>query len=209
MHLQPSAGERRSEQESGDLELFRALRRGEERALEAIVDRKSGPLTATVYRLVGNREDARDLVQLAFVRAWENRRRYNERWSPNTWLYRIATNLAIDFLRARGSRDRAEGEARLELVHGRSASPDLSRLEAREVDRILNEVAAVLAPRQRAAFLLREVEDFDTVEVARMLGCRPSTVRNHLFTARTALRRELARRYPEYASVESTHEEDG
>ncbi len=76
---------------------------------------------------------------------------------------------------------------------------DLGSITGREVEGILAELAGALSERQRAVFLLREVEGLSSPEVARILGCKSSTVRNHLFAARRVLRRELARRYPEYA----------
>ncbi len=184
-----------------DRELLEALKRdGDRRALDALMERKVAPLVAVVRRMVGDREEARDIVQLTFLRVWENREKYDGRYSPNTWIYRIATNLAIDFLRSRRSRDRATEPVRRHLyrvVEGRRRV-DLANLERREVEQILQELAAGLTERQRLAFLLREVEELSTREVAGVLGCRESTVRNHLFTARAHLRRELARRYPEY-----------
>ncbi len=192
---------RPSPRETGDRELLEALRRdGDRRAFDALMERKVAPLVATVRRMVGDREEARDIVQLTFLRVWENRDKYDSRYSANTWLYRIATNLAIDFLRSRRSRERSTEPVRRHLyrvVEGRRRV-DLANLERREVERILHELAEGLTERQRLAFLLREIEELSTKEVAEILGCRASTVRNHLFTARGYLRRELARRYPEY-----------
>ena len=75
---------------------------------------------------------------------------------------------------------------------------ELARLDASEVDRILRELAAGLSERQRQVFLLRELAGLSSREVANIVGCRESTVRNHLFAARKTLRDELGRRFPEY-----------
>jgi RNA polymerase sigma-70 factor (ECF subfamily) len=185
---------------ASDRELLAALAAGEEEALDELVGRKAAPLWQLAFRMVGDREEARDLVQLAFVRVWEHRQRYDARFAPNTWLYRITTNLAIDHVRARESRER-RGEPLRHHLRAVAAAGDrgLADLEAREVSRILGELAAGLSPRQRAVFVLRELEGLPSEEVAAILGCRPSTVRNHLFSARRQLRAELRRRYPEYA----------
>jgi RNA polymerase sigma-70 factor (ECF subfamily) len=74
-----------------------------------------------------------------------------------------------------------------------------SELQQREVEAIFNELAGGLSEKQRLAFLLREVEGLSSQEVAAILECRESTVRNHLFNARKALQKEIRRRYPEYA----------
>lgn len=187
--------------ELADRELLLELADGNERALDELIERKSRPLLQLAWRVVGDREDARDIVQLTFVRAWEHRGRYNPRYSPNTWLYRIATNLGIDVVRARTTRHRQREPVRSHFVRladlRRSSMADL---EDRDVTRILQELAGDLSERQRAVFVLREIEGLPSAEVAEILGCKASTVRNHLFAARKVLRRELARRYPEYVA---------
>lgn len=199
-----SAGRRRRRwREVSDRDLLIAMRRGEDQALDELMDRKTGPLLQVAARLVGDREEARDIVQVTFLRAWQRRRTFDPQWSPNTWLYRIATNLAIDHLRARRSRARQREPVRLHLhrLADRRRRRELADLQDSEVRRILEELAAALTERQRAVFVLRELEELPSTEVARILGCRASTVRNHLFAARKVLRSELRRRYPEYAAA--------
>ncbi len=203
--LVPDSSSQREHSAASDRELLERLRGGDERALDELVERKARPLLQLARRILGDSEEARDVVQLTFIRAWQNREKFNRRWSPNTWLYRIATNLAIDCLRARTTRHRAARPLRSHLfrvIEGRAAA-DLARLGHREVVRILRELAAGLTERQRLVFLLRELEGLSSREVAEILGCRASTVRNHLFTARKHLREELKRRYPEYAREEA------
>ena len=72
------------------------------------------------------------------------------------------------------------------------------RIERLEVETIFGRLADSLTPQQRAAFVLREVEDMDTSEVAEIIGCSPTTVRNHVFQARKVLRREIEKQFPEY-----------
>ena len=185
-----------------DRELLLALQQDEEWALDVLIERKSQALLHHVYRMVGDREDARDIVQLSFVRVWEHRDRFDPRWSVNTWVYRIASNLAIDLLRWKRSQLRQLEPVRRhfsDLCEVRQRS-ELARLGRLEVERILRELAAGLTEKQRQVFLLRELAGLSSREVAQIAGCRESTVRNHLFTARKYLRSELARRYPEYSS---------
>lgn len=187
--------------ELSDRELLAAVAADEEDAFDQLVERKAGQLLQLAYRMVGDREEARDLVQLAFVKAWENRHRYDPKWAPNTWLYRIASNLSIDFLRSKGSRDRQDEPVRAHLHEVASAGERRRRagFESREVDAILDELLTALTERQRSVFVLRELEGLTSAEVGAILGCRGSTVRNHLFAARRVLREELRDRYPEYA----------
>ena len=136
---------------------------------------------------------------MAFVRAWQGLDRYDERWSFSTWLYRIGTNLAIDLLRSRTSREkahRAGAEHRFRVVGEMPPASELA--DHREVDRLFDELVGCLTPQQRSAFVLRELQGLDTADVAKALGCTTTTVRNHVFQARKLLREELARRFPEY-----------
>ena len=192
--------ERARSVEVTDLELLERLRSGDEIALDELIRRKTQPLLQVVFRVLGDLEEARDVVQVAFLRMWEHRDRYDARWSPNTWIYRIATNLAIDHLRSRRSRERHQEPYRRHLHQvSEGAGRGFDELQQREVMAIFQELSAGLSEKQRLAFLLREVEGLSSPEVAEILGCRESTVRNHLFNARKVLQREVRRRYPEYA----------
>ena len=192
-------------EELSDRELLAAIQRDDEAAFGELMERKTGQLLALATRVVGDREEARDLVQLTFLRVWEKRHRFDSRWSPNTWLYRIATNLSIDVLRARKTRTAKLEPVRHHLyrVIGGARGGHHEELLQGEIFTILRDLAADLTERQRLAFLLLQVEGLSAKQVAEILGCRESTVRNHLFAARKFLRRELCRRFPEYASGRS------
>jgi RNA polymerase sigma-70 factor (ECF subfamily) len=182
-----------------DRDLATAVRHGDEDAFAELVRRHSGGLHRAVARIVFDDAEAWDVVQSAFLRAWQRIDRYDPRWSFATWLYRIGTNLAIDLIRARGSRERAhrsEAEQGLRLVH--EGDTTTRRADHDEVQRVLADLVEMLTPQQRSAFVLREIEGLDTAEVGEIIGCSPTTVRNHVFQARKLLRRELERRYPEY-----------
>ncbi len=184
--------------EASDRHLLKALQHDEEGALDELIARKSRGLMSVVSRMLGEREEARDIVQLTFVRVWEHRLEYRNRWSPNTWIYRIATNLTIDHLRTRQRRERAMIAAGPSLRAVDSDRRSLAELQQREVEEIFLELVGCLSARQRLVFVLRAIEGLDTREVAAIIGCKVSTVRNHLFVARGKLRRELEARFPEY-----------
>jgi RNA polymerase sigma-70 factor (ECF subfamily) len=180
-----------------DRQLAAAARSGDEAAFAELVKRHQGGVRRLAARILLDDEEARDIAQLAFIRAWENLPRYDPSWCFSTWLYRIASNLAIDALRARGSRERTH-QSQLRLLSEASPPTAPEALQEKEVERIFRELAASLPPAQRQAFLLREVEGLATAEVAKIMGCSETTVRNHVFCARAALKRELAARFPEY-----------
>ena len=178
---------------------IQSAKQGDEDAYAELVRRHSGGLHRAVARILADETEAWDVVQMAFLKAWQKLDRYDSRYSFSTWLYRIGTNLAIDLLRSRTSRDRAHKagtEHRLRIV-GNGEGAGL-RAESQEADGILRKLVGVLTPQQRSAFVLREMEGLDTSEVAEVLGCSATTVRNHIFQARKALRRELKEQFPEY-----------
>jgi RNA polymerase sigma-70 factor (ECF subfamily) len=182
-----------------DREWIRGALEGDEEAFAQLVRRHSGGLHRAVARILADDTEAWDVVQMAFLKAWQRLDRYNPRYSFTTWIYRIGTNLAIDLIRSRSSRERAHKagtEHRLRLV-GAGESAGL-RADGHEADGILRQIVEVLTPQQRSAFVLREMEGMETAEVAEVLGCSATTVRNHIFQARKALREEMRNRYPEY-----------
>ena len=183
-----------------DRDLAVRARGGDMLSFEALVTRKTPVVVSLARRIVGSVEDARDVAQMVFLRVWNELHRYDERFSLNTWLYRIATNLSIDFLRSARSRERAHG-ATLHLIREReeSTAADATRTaEDAELARLFEAVSGRLSEKQKAVFVLKEMEDCDTRDIAEILGCGESTVRNHLFNARRILRREMARLYPEF-----------
>jgi len=182
--------------------LARRASRGDTDAFEELVARRTPGILAFLRRLLGDAEDARDVAQLTFVRVWENLDRYDPAYAFSTWLFRIAGNLAIDALRARGTRQRTEAES-FRLVKGArtSVEPDGPTLLAEgEVRRVFDTCAGILSEKQRLVFVLREFEDKDSREIAQILGCRESTVRNHVFQARRLLRDEIRKRFPEFVA---------
>ena len=192
--------ERQNVADLPDRDLAVGARGGDMVCFETLVTRKTAAVVSLARRIVGNGEDARDVAQMVFLRVWKEIHRYDERYSLNTWLYRIATNLAIDFLRSARSRERAHG-ATLHLVREReesTAGVATRTAEDRDLARLFETVSDKLSEKQKAAFVLREMQDCETSDIAAILGCGESTVRNHLFNARRILRREITRLYPEF-----------
>jgi len=192
--------ERQEAVELPDRDLAVRARGGDMVSFETLVIRKTPAVVSLARRIVGNVEDARDVAQMVFLRVWNELHRYDETYSLNTWLYRIATNLAIDFLRSSRSRERAHG-ATLHLVRAReeSTATDATRsAEDAELVRLFEIVSDRLSEKQKAAFVLKEMQDCETREIAEILNCGESTVRNHLFNARRILRKEIGRLFPEF-----------
>lgn len=186
--------------EPDDRELVEQVRRGDDGAFEALVRRKTSKVYGLCYRIIGNAEDAKDISQLVFLKLWENLSRYDAQYAFDTWLYRMVTNVAIDFMRSRQSRDNAVN-SNLRLVKTAADPEQTVAVSRKEVESVFDAVTTALSPKQKAIFVMSEVEDLRSSEIAKILGCRESTVRNHLFNARKLMQQQLKRRFPEYARL--------
>ncbi len=143
-----------------------------------------------IYRMVGNVADAQDLTQEAFIKALQRTDQLKDGQKAAHWLSRIATNTALDFLRRHGRVTFCEIEYAPES-HSDGPEAELLRNEHRDY---LQDALGSLTPRERAAFVLRDVEDLPAEEVASRLNCSKATVRSHIANARTKLKKYLAKR---------------
>ncbi len=186
--------------EPDDRELVQTIRQGDDRAFEQLVRRKTSKVYAVCYRIIGNAEDAKDISQLVFLKLWENLEKYDPQYAFDTWLYRMVTNVAIDFMRNKQSRENAVN-SNLRLVKTSSDAEQSLIVQRKEVEAVFEDVSVVLSPKQKTIFVMNQMEDLPSAEIAKILGCRESTVRNHLFNARKLMQQQLQKRYPEYAQL--------
>lgn len=183
-----------------DRALVEACLEGEASAFEDLVRRKTSKVYGHCFRMVGNAEDARDISQLVFIRLWEKLDKYDPSFTFDTWLYRLVSNVTIDFVRSRQTRDNAV-QTSIRLVKDSSEAEQPVLIAGKEVEKIFEDVSSALSPKQKEVFVMKEMDDLTSPEIAEILECSESTVRNHLFNARKILRRELEQRYPEYARI--------
>jgi len=186
--------------EPDDRQLVQTIRGGDADAFETLVRRKTSKVYALCYRIIGNAEDAKDISQLVFLKLWENLEKYDAQYAFDTWLYRMVTNVAIDFMRNKQSRDNAVN-SNLRLVKTSAEEEQTVSVQRKEVENVFNEIATVLSPKQKAIFVMNQMEDLPSAEIAKILGCRESTVRNHLFNARKLMQQQLKKRFPEYSRL--------
>ena len=186
--------------EIDDRQLVQTIRAGDTDAFETLVRRKTTKVYALCYRVIGNSEDAKDISQLVFLKLWENLEKYDPQYAFDTWLYRMVTNVAIDFMRNKQSRDNAVN-SNLRLVKTAADPEQTVSMQRKEVENVFNEISTVLSPKQKTVFIMNQMEDLPSAEIAKILGCRESTVRNHLFNARKLMQQQLQIRYPEYAQL--------
>jgi RNA polymerase sigma-70 factor (ECF subfamily) len=179
-------------------ELIRRAQQGDLQAFEQLVREWRGQVFRIARQIVGEDEGAKDVAQMVFIRLWQVLRKYREGGSFAAYLHRITVNLAIDFHRQQFRRDPAESWDPSGLDQMTSVPGDAEHSQG-EVQRIFQILARKLSPRQRAAFVLREIEGLATEEVSEILRMRQSTVRNHVRDARRILEEGLRRLFPEYA----------
>jgi RNA polymerase sigma-70 factor (ECF subfamily) len=186
--------------EADDRQLVQTIRSGDTDAFEQLVRRKTSKVYALCYRVIGNAEDAKDISQLVFIKLWENLAKYDAQYAFDTWLYRMVTNVAIDFMRNRQSRDNAVN-SNLRLVKTSADAEQGVVIQRKEIEHVFAQISDVLSPKQKTIFVMNQMEDMSSAEIAKVLGCQESTIRNHLFNARKAMQLQLQKRFPEYAQL--------
>ena len=181
----------------------------DEQAFGARVEPHRRELHVHCYRLLGSFEEAEDLVQEAFLRAWRRRETYEGRASVRAWLYRIATNACLDFLDKRTPVPSGLSDPGSELLY-LQPYPDRMLPEESAVARETIELAFIVAvqhlpPRQRAVFILRDVLGWPASTAADALGLTVASVTSALQRARVTMRERLPDRRLDWRS-RATHE---
>jgi RNA polymerase sigma-70 factor, ECF subfamily len=174
---------------SADLALIARIRQGEAGAFEELYRLQAPRLYSLACRLTGSPTEGEDLLQEIFVLAYRKLDGFKGESSVATWLYRLATNCCLDFLRSRQGRMRLVGEPFEETMHA-SLDRGLGRVDRLDLDRAI----AALPPGYRAAFVLHDVEGFGHQEVGAMLGIAEGTSKSQVHKARMKIREHLALR---------------
>ncbi len=162
--------------------------RGDEGCFRALVERYEKPVYNLAYRMSGDRDDAQDITQSAFVKAFENLSTFDPHRKFFSWLYRIAMNEALNFQRAR-----KENVAPTEDLE--SDAPRHDRLlEDAEARKRLEQAVAALEPDLRSVVILHYFSDCSYGDVSDILGVPERTIKSRLYVAREKLRRLLNQR---------------
>lgn len=171
-----------------DHELIRICLTENSDAFEWIVAKYRDQVFWTAYHLVLDYEDARDVAQQTFLKVWSSLKNYDSAKSFGAWVTKIAANCAIDFLRARRV---SEPLAEIPVSSDRLES-------SQDIRKIFLRVAPMLPERQRIVLVLREIEGMEICDIARIISCTESTVRNLLSQAKESFRKRVKEFYPEY-----------
>ncbi|MBP7829853.1 MAG: sigma-70 family RNA polymerase sigma factor [Kiritimatiellae bacterium] len=173
-------------------------RDGEEEAFGELMKMYHQRVFSLACGMVNNPDDARDLSQQSWVKAWKNLSRYRESSSFYTWLYRIVSNTCLDFLRHRARLGEQSLPENVDLVTQADPNPAASRrsrpdkeAERAETRRLFDAALAELSPEHRMTLTLRELEGLSYGEIAKVMDCRTGTVMSRLFYARRHMQRKL------------------
>jgi RNA polymerase sigma-70 factor, ECF subfamily len=176
-----------------DAAILTRAKSGNREAFRTIVERHSAGVFRVAYRLTRSEQDAEDVVQETFLKAYAELRSFEGRAALGTWLHRIAANCAIDLIRRRPAVARDPVNAEPAIMRVASASPGPDRQAAgREMREHVEAALADLTPLERAAFTLRHLEEQSIEEICRLLGQSPSATRHSIFRAVAKMRRTLA-----------------
>jgi RNA polymerase sigma-70 factor (ECF subfamily) len=165
-------------------------RGGDSEAFRLLVERHSRSVYKVAYRITGNPDDAEDVVQETFLKAFRQLDRFEERASFATWLHRIAWNCSVDLLRSRPKREQAEEADTLEQLGSTHAmvsgtmTPSPERLMASvQVGDRVKDAMERLSPLERAAFVMRHYEGRSIDEISRALEIRENAAKHSIFRA--------------------------
>ncbi len=173
-------------------------RHGDQNAFRVLVERHSQPVFRLAFRMTGNEQDAEDVVQETFLRAYKQIHRFDGRSAFGTWVYRICANCSLDMIRARKSRKEQPTAASdddytanwLERLAAHDPSPE--RLtQSGEIADLIEPALQSLTETERTAFVLRHYEGCDIEEIARTLGVQNNAAKHSVFRAVQKLRRAL------------------
>jgi RNA polymerase sigma factor (sigma-70 family) len=180
-------------------ELVRRARKGDMAAYDDLVKRYQERIYATIYHMTSNHEDANDLAQDSFIKAFQALKSFKGGSTFYTWLYRIAVNKTINFLKQRKNRTHMSLN---DLDFNTENNPDLVALISektprraaglKELQEKLNEALLKLSEPHRLVVVLHDVQGQSHEEIAEIMDCNIGTVRSRLFYARQQMQAELA-----------------
>ena len=180
-------------------DLVKRARHGELNAYDELVKRYQERIYATIYHMTGNHEDANDLAQESFIKAYQALKTFKGGSSFYTWLYRIAVNKTINFLKQRKNKYHLslndldfQTEHDPDLVALISDKTPLRDAGLAELQKKLNEALLKLSEPHRIVAVLHDVQGISHEEIAGIMGCNVGTVRSRLFYARQQLQGHLA-----------------
>lgn len=187
-----------------DSRLIKAAIKGDQPSFRQLMKKYHDQVYNLLYRMVHEKDEVEDLTQEAFIKAFQSLQNFNEEFAFSTWLYKIATNNCIDYIRkkklATFSIDKpiasTDGEFSFEIPDS-TYEPDKT-LIARQRSKVLEDAINALPEKYRIVILMRHTEDKDYQEIANELHLPLGTVKAHIFRAREILYKKLKKKIHQY-----------
>ncbi len=184
-------------------ELVKRTLQGDTKAFEELVQQYESKIYALAYRYMGNEDDAYDMSQEAFIKAYRSLRSFKGHSSFGTWLYRVTTNVCLDELRRRKRRivpisldeplATREGDEVDKEIPDNTPTADIL-YEQKEFSQYIQDLLDQLKPDHKTAIVLRDVLDLSYEEISEVLNCSIGTVKSRISRARETLRKKIVER---------------
>jgi RNA polymerase sigma-70 factor, ECF subfamily len=172
-------------------EVLREAMAGNSKAFQMLVEAHQAFAYRVAYRFVGEANEAEDIVQEVFVKLWQHLNKYNHEVKLTTWLYRMLANRCMDFLKSARAKQQ-KNQVDIHETHSVSGSIASDEgIHNQELMKAIQETAALLTPKQRAVFILRDLEDLPVDEVCEVLSMTAGNVKSNLYYARKELCEKL------------------
>jgi len=171
--------------------IIERIKKGDQAAFRIIVDEYRQQAFSMAFRILCDEEEARDIVQLSFIKIWQMIGTYDITQKFSTWMYKIVTNSAIDRLR----QIKRHTMVRLDKVITKIESQNLDSMQMeadnKETARLISWIAEGLPEKQKMVFILRDVQGIGSSEVQQILNLSETSVKSNLYHARRAIREKL------------------
>src|SRR5437762_12952651 len=181
-----------------DEELVARSIRGDADSFNELILRWERPIYALAYRTIGREEDARDVCQETFLRAFRALPAFRGQAKFSSWLYRIALNLCRDWMRRERRAPIVQAPEDVDLLEMAAAAEPSESIETlvgrKDLTKAVERAMALLPEEQRTAIILKEYHGLTFQEIADLVGCPLSTVKTRLYQGLTVIRRELAKK---------------
>jgi RNA polymerase sigma-70 factor, ECF subfamily len=178
-----------------DAGVIRNAMAGNTDAFRVIVDHYQPFAYAVAFRFLNQAQEAEDVVQESFMRLWKNLSKYRPEVLLSTWLYRIITNLCLDFLKSTyAKQQKNQRDVQTEYLLKSNGEVD-EELNVVELNEMIQRAATKLTPKQKAVFILRDLEELPVAEVCVILSMTAGNVKSNLYYARQQIGESLKKYY--------------
>jgi RNA polymerase sigma-70 factor (ECF subfamily) len=174
-----------------ELNLIRKSQRGDAQAFRELVESHQGLAYSIAFRFTREEQESEDIVQEAFIKIWQNLSKYNEEFRFKTWLARIVTNQSLDYLKSARKKSSSQSLMKEEM----SVTQNEQKIELEELKSIVYQLADQLTEKQRAVFILRDLEMMQPEEVCSILQMPDGNMKSNLYYARLKIKEGLKKFY--------------